>query len=569
MNRIFWLLIGCIFFANCQHPTIKSYKNYQADGSGFETFALDSTSLENLEVLCKVWGFVKYHHPVFADSTINIDYELFELLPAITHADPHTRNESLADWIDGLGRFKTKKSMYDKLLADKPHRLDADINWIEDAGKLGNRLSSILETLRYAERKDNRYLQYQDPRGAVNLENEMGDKGYSTSDCGYRMLTLFRYWNLVEYFYPYKDRMDRNWHDLLPEYISRIVVASNSSDYKLTMSRLFVELHDGHAFPDVYFLFGGRCIFVDTRFVEGKLIVVSSNTHPQMKKMEFRPGDEIIAIDGKKTSEIISEMRKYVSASNEAGFWEAAALYAFCSRKQEMNIRYTRNGIEHNVSYTTMPFCDQIYHFKYMHADKHCFRTINDSIGYIFVGNYNKENDQAIRNMCDTVKTIIVDMRGYPSYDNYRFINNYLLPGKTHVSTMFLPEKYLPGYFFPNEEYWGEEGVERNHFKGRILVLVDGRTMSAGEYSTMVLQAIEGTVVIGSRTAGADGTLIQLPLAGGMVGSFSSMGVYYPNGTPTQGVGVKIDKIVEPTIEGIKAGRDEVLERAVEIINGK
>lgn len=46
----------------------------------------------------------------------------------------------------------------------------------------------------------------------------------------------------------------------------------------------------------------------------------------------------------------------------------------------------------------------------------------------------------------------------------------------------------------------------------------------------------------------------------------SGIGVFYPDGGQTQRVGVRIDEIVEPTIEGVKAGRDEVLERAIEII---
>jgi len=49
----------------------------------------------------------------------------------------------------------------------------------------------------------------------------------------------------------------------------------------------------------------------------------------------------------------------------------------------------------------------------------------------------------------------------------------------------------------------------------------------------------------------------------------SGIGIFYPDGGQTQRVGVRINEIVEPTIEGVKAGRDEVLERAIEILNEK
>ena len=90
--------------------------------------------------------------------------------------------------------------------------------------------------------------------------------------------------------------------------------------------------------------------------------------------------------------------------------------------------------------------------------------------------------------------------------------------------------------------------------------------MSQAEYTTMVLQANPRTMVIGSQTNGADGNVSFVQLPGGSRTSFSGMGVYYPDGGQTQRIGVRIDEIVEPTIEGVKAGRDEVLERAIEII---
>lgn len=47
---------------------------------------------------------------------------------------------------------------------------------------------------------------------------------------------------------------------------------------------------------------------------------------------------------------------------------------------------------------------------------------------------------------------------------------------------------------------------------------------------------------------------------------FSGIGIYYPNGDDTQRVGVKLDVDVSPTIDGIKAGKDEVLEKAIALI---
>ena len=48
----------------------------------------------------------------------------------------------------------------------------------------------------------------------------------------------------------------------------------------------------------------------------------------------------------------------------------------------------------------------------------------------------------------------------------------------------------------------------------------------------------------------------------------SGIGVYYPDKAPTQRVGVRIDVKVEPSLNGIRTGRDEVLEVGIRQILG-
>ena len=57
-----------------------------------------------------------------------------------------------------------------------------------------------------------------------------------------------------------------------------------------------------------------------------------------------------------------------------------------------------------------------------------------------------------------------------------------------------------------------------------------------------------------------------ISLPGGLQTMISGIGIYYPDGTQTQRVGIVPDVEIEPTINGIKRGKDEVLEKAIEII---
>ena len=83
----------------------------------------------------------------------------------------------------------------------------------------------------------------------------------------------------------------------------------------------------------------------------------------------------------------------------------------------------------------------------------------------------------------------------------------------------------------------------------------------------MALRAAPRVKVFGSMTAGADGDVSPIVLPGNFRTGISAIGVFYPDRKPTQRIGIVPDKIIEPTIAGIRAGRDEVLEAALEALS--
>jgi C-terminal processing protease CtpA/Prc len=85
----------------------------------------------------------------------------------------------------------------------------------------------------------------------------------------------------------------------------------------------------------------------------------------------------------------------------------------------------------------------------------------------------------------------------------------------------------------------------------------------------MALQTSPGSIVVGSTTSGADGNVSEIRFPGGERAAISGIGVFYPDRRPAQRAGVAIDVKVRPTIAGIRAGRDEVLETAVEKLTGR
>jgi C-terminal processing protease CtpA/Prc len=101
------------------------------------------------------------------------------------------------------------------------------------------------------------------------------------------------------------------------------------------------------------------------------------------------------------------------------------------------------------------------------------------------------------------------------------------------------------------------------HYGGKVVILVDETTQSQAEYTAMALRATPNAIVVGSTTAGADGNVSSIVLPEGLRTLFSGLGVFYPEGSPTQRVGIHVDVRVSPTAAGIRDGRDEVLEAAI------
>ena len=86
------------------------------------------------------------------------------------------------------------------------------------------------------------------------------------------------------------------------------------------------------------------------------------------------------------------------------------------------------------------------------------------------------------------------------------------------------------------------------------------------EYTVMSLSNAENVTVMGEETLGANGNVVHLPLPGNVEILYSSLGIYTPNGDQTQRIGITPDIEIHPTIEGIKEGRDELMEAAVAYI---
>ncbi len=168
--------------------------------------------------------------------------------------------------------------------------------------------------------------------------------------------------------------------------------------------------------------------------------------------------------------------------------------------------------------------------------------------------------------MLQNTRAVIFDVRNYPQGTIWE-INGYLNDTAHPWAKFHYPLVESPGYFGSTIINTAPSTPNPAHFKGRIIILANELTQSHAEYTCMALQATGRSTLIGSQTAGADGNVSYIYLPGYIRAVFTGLGVYYPDGRQTQRIGIVPDIVVQPTVAGIQAGRDEVLERALQFIN--
>ena len=121
-------------------------------------------------------------------------------------------------------------------------KTDADLSWI-NSSYLGEKLTSQLLELKDAYRSENGYyVKLFAGTGNPEFKHEKPYANLKFPDAGYRLLSLFRYWNIIQYFFPYKNLIEENWNGVLKEFIPNFISATSEIEYKKTITKKRKEL---------------------------------------------------------------------------------------------------------------------------------------------------------------------------------------------------------------------------------------------------------------------------------------------------------------------------------------
>ena len=105
-------------------------------------------------------------------------------------------------------------------------------------------------------------------------------------------------------------------------------------------------------------------------------------------------------------------------------------------------------------------------------------------------------------------------------------------------------------------------------YSGKVVMLINETAISQAEHTCLFFEAATDVTFIGSPTNGANGDVTTMILPGNIRVNFSGHDVRHADGRQLQRVGIQPHVKVEPTIRGIREGRDEILESAIRFLQG-
>ncbi|MBI2213966.1 MAG: hypothetical protein HYU52_09995 [Acidobacteria bacterium] len=381
-----------------------------------------------------------------------------------------------------------------------------------------------------------------------------------------RLLALFRFWSVIDWFYPYKDLIG-DWDAVLRESIACFEEAADANEYTTAVFRLVASVPDGHSGASgnpALKLFGGTAqIPIEVRAVEGEYVVTAKGYAEGIAI-----GDVVLAIDGEDLRARVERMRPLFAASTEVA--RVNRLLALSRRGANDTVaRVTVRRTDGSAVTVEVP---RVPGYVPRISSGEPWRILEGNVGYVDLTRLTIDRVPAMFDAIMTTRATIFDVRGYPRGTIWAMAPR-LNTKRAKTAAQFRRRMISPASLDERESsYEFEQHLPAGDtplpiYQGRTIALIDDRAISHAEHTCLFLEAANGTTFVGTNTAGANGDITNVVLPGGFTAYFTGHDVRHADGRQLQRVGIVPDIVAAPTLAGLRAGRDEVLERALGLLN--
>lgn len=365
-------------------------------------------------------------------------------------------------------------------------------------------------------------------------------------------------WSVLDQFSPYWDVVDADWDAQLVRSLQEAATAEDDRAFEAVLWRLIHALRDGHGTV----LYSRKHwaqppVLLDV--VEGKIAVAWA-----APATGIAAGSVVESIDGDEVETRVAEtMQSRSSGSEHFRRWVAMADVLRGPEGSTVELATMSPGGSQTVTKlervrgADLPFSAP--------SGLEPIAEVEPGLLYIDLTRADQETLTSAADRLAQAKGLVFDVRGRPAARPF-----YLpyLTDKTARSAQFL----MPTFVRPDqvdatfEDFgWGFE-AEQPRFTDNVAWLSNAAAVSFPESILGTVKNSGLGTIVGQASAGANGNISAFDLPGGYRVIFTGLKVVNRDGGTHHNIGVLPDVAVEPTLAGLREGRDEVLEKALEIV---
>ena len=372
-----------------------------------------------------------------------------------------------------------------------------------------------------------------------------------------RLAGVILAWNVIQHFYPYFDVVDTDWPAALDAALTTAATDSGADDYMKTLKRLVAAQKDGHGYVWKTVSTTATTIApVAWDWIENQLVVAynPSGLGPQA-------GDRILKIDGRPTEDVIEEQKQLVSGATTQWILHRALSSALtCNASGKMQLEFEPFAMP-GTSQSTAMTCGTATVARPRGEVVH---ELEPGIFYLDLNRVTADDWSNALPRLATANGIVFDLRGYPQTLTYlaNLAQSNARSEQWHVPTPAKPDRTDMAL---TSEYWTVPPGDP-YLTARRVFLTDGEAVSAAETVMGIVSYYKLAEIVGGPTAGTNGNINRNTIPGGFIVSFTGMKVLLEDGSQYHGVGVHPTIPSVPTRAGLAAGKDEVLQRGIEVL---
>ena len=371
-------------------------------------------------------------------------------------------------------------------------------------------------------------------------------------------------WSVFQHFYPYFDQVETDWDSVLISSMKMAATTDNRKTATKSLQWLVAQLHDGHGnVMDPMRYQNMKFLPLSFGWVEDQLVVLASDDD------SVQTGDVVTHINGKPSIDCLVEEEALISGSPQwKRYRSLAQLSVVFDGRERVAFKLKRGDKEWEAELQTgtdrPPVAKKREVVDVIEEGK---ADGSGAIYYVDLGRAEPKDVDPMIEKFANAKGIVFDMRGYPRGTQYLFqhmTDDHMQSAQWLVSKQVRPDRADMAEFDKRGRW--EMPPREPRFKGKFAFITNGSAISYAESCMAIVANYELAEIIGSPTAGANGNINPFELPGGYRVVYTGMRVINHDDSQHHVLGVKPTIPMEPTVQGIRDGKDELLEKAIEIL---